>query len=277
LKEMILEPLGLRHCYLDPGDLITYRFAVGHELVDGELQVARPWTLPRSLYAAGGIVTNVIDLLQYAQFHLGDGCTKNKTRLLKTETLKTMQTPQATIWGEKECMGITWFIRDIDGVRTIYHEGGTNGQIALLLLVPERQFSFAILTNSERGDAVAHKVGNWILQQHLGLEIPEPTPIQSTIGELSGYVGRYVQTFAEMELGTLAGRLIAQRIPKGGFPALDSPVAPPPPPMTLALCEKDRMVILDGEAKGGVIDFIRRPDGSIGWLRSGYRIYAHQG
>jgi CubicO group peptidase (beta-lactamase class C family) len=274
LKEMILEPLGLRHCFLDPGDLITYRFAVGHELVDGELQVARPWTLPRSLYPAGGIVTNVFDLLQYAQFHLGDGTTENKTRLLKTETLRTMQSPHVTIWGEKETMGITWFIRDIDGVRTISHEGGTNGQISLLLFVPERTFGFAILTNSERGDALIHKVGNWILHSFLGLDQPEPAPINYTAEDLSEYVGRYVQTFAELELGILSGRLIAQRIPKGGFPAIDSPVPPPPPPMTLAPCEKDRMVILDGEAKGGLIDVIRKPDGSIGWLRSGYRIYA---
>jgi CubicO group peptidase (beta-lactamase class C family) len=277
LKEMMLEPLDLRHCYLDPGDLITHRFAVGHELVDGEVQVARPWTLPRSLYPAGGIVTNVLDLLQYAQFQLGDGKAINNTRLLKTETLKTMHSPQVTIWGEKESMGITWFIRDIDGVRTIYHEGGTNGQIALLLFVPERKFSFAILTNSDRGDALTHKVGNWILRNQIGLEIPEPAPIHYAEGDLIGYVGRYVQTFAEMELGILAGRLIAQRIPKGGFPALDSPVPPPPPPMTLAPCEKDRMLVLDGEAKGAIIDFLRRADGSIGWLRSGYRIYARQG
>ena len=30
LKEMILEHLGLQNTFFDPGDLITYRFAVGH-------------------------------------------------------------------------------------------------------------------------------------------------------------------------------------------------------------------------------------------------------
>jgi hypothetical protein len=74
----------------------------------------------------------------------------------------------------------------------------------------------------------------------------------------------------------LGGRMIAQRIPKGGFPALDSPVPPPGPPFTVDLAEKDRMVIMDGPAKGWTIDFIRKSDGSIGWMRYGYRIHPRE-
>jgi hypothetical protein len=81
---------------------------------------------------------------------------------------------------------------------------------------------------------------------------------------------------ADLELGMLAGRLIAQLIFKAGFPSQDSPPPPPPPPMSLTLCEKDRLIILDGMMKGDTGDIIRKADGSIGWLRAGGRIYVRQ-
>ena len=75
LQELVLEPLGLKDSYLDPGDVITHRFSVGHNVTEEGIQVARPWPLPRSLHPAGGITCHVQDLLRYARFHLGDGTT----------------------------------------------------------------------------------------------------------------------------------------------------------------------------------------------------------
>ena len=105
LKEMILEPLGLQNTFFDPGDLITYRFAVGHN--GGE--VARPWPLPHSAYPAGGITCSIHDLLTYAKFHLGNGTTGGGEKLLTNESLVAMQTPQTTVW-KKRSWGLTWFI-----------------------------------------------------------------------------------------------------------------------------------------------------------------------
>jgi len=70
----------------------------------------------------------------------------------------------------------------------------------------------------------------------------------------------------------LSGKLVAQMVYQRGFPAQDSPPPPPPPPMSLALCEKDRQLILDGPFKGQTADVLRKPDGSIGWLRTGGRV-----
>ena len=64
LQEMVLDPLGLENTFFDPGDLITYRFSVGHL----QEKVARPWPIPRSVYPAGGITCSVRDLLTYPSF-----------------------------------------------------------------------------------------------------------------------------------------------------------------------------------------------------------------
>jgi CubicO group peptidase (beta-lactamase class C family) len=271
LKELVLQPLGLQHSFLDPGDLITHRFVVGHHVADEGAQVARPWPLPRSAYPAGGIVCDVRDLLRYARFHLGDGRVEGETRLLSAETMAAMQSPQAAVWG-KETWGLSWSVDDTYGTCLVSHGGGTNGQSTMLQLVPEHEFALVVLTNADRGGTVIQKLGQWVLKQYLGLEVPDPTPIEASVEDLAAYAGLYSRPAADVELGLLGGRLIAQLIFRIHFPTEDSPPPPPPRPA----CEKDRLFALDGEAKGEKADILRKPDGSIGWLRSGGRIHVRQ-
>ena len=46
MRELILEPLGLAHSYFDPGAVMTYRFAAGHDVEDQKTTVKRPWSIP---------------------------------------------------------------------------------------------------------------------------------------------------------------------------------------------------------------------------------------
>ncbi|HIE28405.1 TPA: class A beta-lactamase-related serine hydrolase [Candidatus Poribacteria bacterium] len=121
LKKLVLEPLGLENCRFDPGDVMTHRFAVGHDVSEEYATVARPWPLPRAAYPAGGITCHVKDLLRYARFHLGDGTTEDGTRLLTPESLSLMHTPQAPIWEEHESVGLTWFINDEESLLPLSH------------------------------------------------------------------------------------------------------------------------------------------------------------
>ncbi len=273
LREMLLEPLGLKRSYLDPSDVMTHRFAVGHYGQGKQVNVARPWRLSRSAYPAGGIVCDIPDLLRYARFHLGDGTSEAGTRLLEPASLAAMRTPQVKVWGEAAQWGLPWSINISDGVRLLSHGGGTNGQVSLLLLVPERQLALAVFTNSGAGGGVTSQVRRWVLKTYLGLESPEPQPIESSVAELQPYIGLYTSPSAEGEIGMLAGQLVMQTVQKFGFPDHNTPPPPPPPPVRLALCEPDRLLMLDGPSRGSTIDVLRRPDGQIGWMRSGGRLY----
>jgi hypothetical protein len=156
------------------------------------------------------------------------------------------------------------------------HGGGTTGQVSLLTLLPEHNFAVAVFTNADRGGFVTDDVTHWALKHYLEVKIPKPEPIETPEEELAAYVGRYRNPFTDIELGMLSGKLVAQVVYKRGFPAQDSPPPPPPPPMSLALCEKDRLLILNGPFKDGTADVVRKPDGSIGWLRVGGRINNRQ-
>jgi CubicO group peptidase (beta-lactamase class C family) len=264
LRETVLEPLGLKHSFFDPGDVITHRFAVGH----GGGQVARPWPLPRAAYPAGGITCSVHDLLAYAQFHMGDGSTPDGKQLLQKESLVQMQTPQVTVW-KKECWGLPWSVNDTYDTRLVSHGGGTMGQVSQLIIVPEKAFAVAVFTNADEGGQVTLEVTRQALKDYIGIEITDPDPMDVAESDLAQYVGTYTRPFMDIYLGLLGGRLIGQVIYKMGFPTQDSPPPPPPPPFTLGLCEDDRLIVLDGPSKSGKAEIIRLAEGSIGWLRFG--------
>ena len=136
LQEVVLEPLGLKNSFFDAGDVITYRFATGHD----KGQVARPWPLPRAAYPVGGIICNAHDLLAYAQFHMSDGTLASGERLLEKESLAKMQTPVATVW-KKEQWGLAWAVDDSYETRLVSHGGGTKGQVSKLIFAPDRNFA----------------------------------------------------------------------------------------------------------------------------------------
>ena len=275
LKELVLEPLGLKNSYFDPGDVMTHRFAVGHNVTEEGAGVVRPWPVPRSGHPFGGLACHVQDLLRYARFHLGDGSTDDDARLLSSESMAEMHSPQVTMWGS-EAWGLAWEIDDTYGTRQISHYGLWMGQNSVLTLAPEHDFAIAILTNANRGGSVVRDVSRWALKHYLGLEITDPTPIEASEEELTPYVGRYTCPSADIELGMLGGKLVGQTTYKVGFPK-GSPPPPAPPPMSLAMCEKDRLLVLDGPSKvNGKVEIVRKPDGSIGWLRSVFRILVRE-
>jgi CubicO group peptidase (beta-lactamase class C family) len=276
LKEQVLDPLDLEHTFFEPGDVITHSFAVGHSVVEGKACVARPWALERAIYPVGGIICSMTDLLRYAQFHLGDGRARDGKRVLSPESLSMMHSTQAAVW-EDESWGLGWGILDeIEGARQVRHGGGTKGQVTSLVLVPERDLALAVFTNADQGGVITDEVRRWVLKELLGVEAPKPKAIEAEEAELAQYAGRYHGYYTDLELGLLGGKLVGQVTYKRGFPNEDVPPPPAPPPMSVALCAKDRLLVLDGPAKDATGDVIRRAGGSIGWLRFSGRLHTRE-
>lgn len=275
LHELVLAPLGLARSFLVPGDVMTHRFAVGHDEGEDGPEVARPWPLERSSRPMGGLVCDVPDLLHYARFHMGDGQAGDGTPVLSAASLARMQAPQMPVWGNA-AWGLTWRIEEIGGTRQISHGGGTKGQITLLALLPEQDLALAVLTNANPGSHVTDGVRRWVLKEYLGLEDPKPGPIEATEEDLARYAGHYRGFFNDLELGMLGGKLIGQLTYKRSFPSEEVPPQPAPPPMSVGLCEKDRLLVLDGRARDTLGDIIRKPDGSIGWLRFSGRLHIRE-
>jgi CubicO group peptidase (beta-lactamase class C family) len=268
IKELILDPLGMRLTFFFPHDVMTHRFAVGHEIIEQRASVARPWPIGRAGHPVGGVVSTVIDLLKYARFQMGDG-----SGLLKPETLKLMQTPSVTGSG-LDVFGLSWFITPIGDTPVLRHGGATHGFTADFTIVPSRQFAITTLTNSDDGSMLYDGLRVNALRQYLGLAWPELPEVKLSGAQLLAYTGRYDSPDAQRELYLQDGVLMLQSIPKGGFPTPDTPPhGEPPPPTRLAFWGADKIIALDDPFKGSHGEFLRNADGSIAWFRFGSRIH----
>jgi len=273
LRELLLEPLGLKQTFIFPTDVMTYRFAVGHGGPAGKLEVMRPWPLARAAHAVGAVTASVKDLLRYGEFHLGDGTAPGGERILSSETIRRMQATQVVKLGiDDEEMAITWHISTAGGLRQVSHGGSTLGQQALLTFVPSHRFAVALLTNSGRGSQLNRDLTRAAIREYLGVTITDPTPVTTSEAELVEYAGRYSRPYQDVVVKREGSRLMIQSFQKQGFPTPTTPIQPPQPAAPYAFYAKDRLIATEGLQKGARAQFIRRPDGSIGWIRVGSRL-----
>lgn len=267
-QEMLLNPLGLKMSFFFPSDLlITHRFVTGHYNENKKTFVSRPWAIGRAGNGVGGVVSTVKDLLAYARFHMGNG-----SRVIKRKSLEAMRVPQISAGGRGE-MGITWFINKSGSLTRYSHGGATNGQQAMFVFIPEKDFALALLTNNDNGGVLNNNLVSLALEVYFGITPKLPKPMQVNASELKEYVGSYRIGTEAFDLKLKNGGLIFQHIPLGGFPTPDSPPGPAMPPMRVAFYEKDRTLMLDEPMKNGIGDFIRDENGRVQFFRIGGRAH----
>jgi CubicO group peptidase (beta-lactamase class C family) len=272
LQELVTAPIGLKETYITPADVMTLRFAVGHNGSPKGPQVARPWPIGRYAHSAGGVISTARDLLTYAQFHMGAGA----SGVLSTDTLRRMHASVLTKHGTDDEMAITWHVSTGGGLRRVSHGGATVGQLALLTMIPERRFAVALLTNAGSGSRLNTDVMRWAMKEYLGVEDRDPSPLADQPA-LSAYAGRFTRPFSDVVVSIEDGALHVQSIAKRGFPNASAPVPPPGPKVPYAFFAKDRAVATGGPQKGARIDFIRGADGGLTWVRVGGRIHRKSG
>lgn len=266
MQEWIFDSLEIKHAYFFAEEVITQSFAVGHETIENQARVAEPWALARTAHPAGGIITNIGDLLQYARFQMGDGTTKNGARILSRDALNEMHTPRVSAT-TPQSVGLAWFIYDVDGISFIEHGGGTKGQITRLVIAPEKNFACAILTNSGMGGILINKVLHEIWDAFLGAREAPLEPLALDEAALQTYVGRYDAALDYFDITTEQDKLVLQMIPKGGFPTPDVPPPPAPPAVHAKFYAPDKIIVLDEPFQDARGDFLRDANGQLAWLR----------
>ena len=267
IRKLVFEPIGLTRAFTRLEDVVTYPFSVAHRTQDGKPVVVRPMTRSSSV-TAGGVSMSLNDLLAYGRFHLGDGKGRDDAQVLSRASLEQMRTPQLRKNATDEEMGLGWHLRRVGGVMTVAH-GGTLGHILLLELVPERNLAFAILTNHGDGWRLIQDVERTALSLlegvtlapaqaigHRGLNetIPD-VPLLSKQPDPAAYLGVYRRPplTTTYDVRVENGQLIVGNAPVGFY-------------------GPDQAVFTTGNQRWAQVEFIRRPDGTVGWVRVGGRI-----
>jgi CubicO group peptidase (beta-lactamase class C family) len=282
IRELIFEPLGLEQSYFFPNEIMTRRFAVGHnQRPDGTIVVARPWALPRGNAPAGGISSTAGDQIKWARFHLGDGKGVDGSQVLSRESLDLMKKPTFEMRGSAigDYVGISWLIRDVDGVRLVGHGGTTNGQHSDFLTVPERDFAIAILTNcGPNGAQLYNDLEKWALEAYLGVVDADPEPVKLDDSKLADYTGTFETIAAIVHITPEDGGLVLnveyrpETLAELREQGEDEPDENPPFPLGLLPGEGDQYIVSSGPAKGMKGYFVRDESGEVKSVHIGGRL-----
>jgi CubicO group peptidase (beta-lactamase class C family) len=281
VTSLVFEPLGLSHSFFARDDIMIRRFVVGHNPGEkGTLSIARPWRHSRGENPGGGIASSVAGLLSFARFHLGDGRAASGTRVLPTHVLQQMKEPTAKLQASNlgDAIGLSWFLRDVNGVRTVGHGGSANGQFAELLLVPERNFAVVSLSNASPGGIPFNQaVLSFALEHYLGLVDRDPEPIPFDAARAKEIAGTYANAMMTFTIDTVgAGLRLTLRIRPEIRAAAEKEPPPDPSPCDFGLLpgSSDEYIITSGEFKGQRGFFTRNTSGAIVGVDLGGRSFS---
>lgn len=273
ITELLLEPLGMTRSFFFAEEAIVYRVAAGHNAASPRSKkhtIAQPWDIGRNSGPAGGLISDVVDQLRWAQFHLGDGRTPDGKRLLKKATMREMQKPQAEAGNIAHHIGIAWMLEDYDTTRLVMHGGTTYGQQSAFVMVPEHDFAITVLTNSSRGMEVHGPTVHKALSLYLGLERRLPEVLASNGSDLSAYEGRYVDGFKSAVVDVaVQGRRLSATL----GPFEDQEGFPPMAPFKLAPFDLDKVLVQGGRLDGLRAEFLRDGRNRVRWIRFGGRLW----
>ncbi len=273
VKEELFLPLGMTHSSFFMADLMAERFAVGHAGVsDGTSEPKVSFVpFPRTVYPAGGILSNVTDMMKWMQFQF-DGKDKDGSQLLSPELLDRAHSP--LVEGElTENSGITWFVEDIGGVRTVFHAGRSAGATAKMLFAPDKQFGIVVLTNSDRGIEVYDAVIALALKKYLDIERKPMVAIDADRSALEPFVGLWLGDNEDYKIYFDNDQLMAERLYKlqAGVQIYENP-----PPISMSGAGEDMIIMTDGAFQGTVGQLRRDKSGKPAFLSMQHRIFRRE-
>lgn len=148
-----------------------------HTMAEGKLiQIPHDWS--ETANPAGGIVSNVPDMLTWAEFLMNDAVTLNGERLLSKKQfheLWQLQTPLRVRPNDSynsnfKGYGLGWFVADVKGGhKQVYHTGGLLGTVTQFTMIPDLDLGIVVLTNQMNGSAFS-TITNTIKDSYLGYE-----------------------------------------------------------------------------------------------------------
>jgi CubicO group peptidase (beta-lactamase class C family) len=266
VRERIFEPLGLDRATYFPDEAILHSVAVGHMKGSNGPEVAKPWPIPRNSNPAGGVSANVGELLRFAKMHMQDGELDGK-RVLSAESAQAMRKKE-TDAGAFVTWSLGWQRREVDGALLIEHGGATNGFMARLTTVPERNFAIAILTNHAAGSPAHTEIARVAIEQLLGIKDELPATISLDDATLAKYAGKYHHRLSDITLTAKGGGYDVTRVNRNPFSHAESAGDP----FRLDPVSERVFLASGGGMDRSFADIILNEDGSVRFLRVGGRL-----
>lgn len=198
LDNELLRPAGMCHTTFDTGVMrrfpeVTVLYSPDRTNPRDGLVASEEWWEDTCLRAAGGLRTNVDDLLRYLEIFLRDGRV-GRERIVAARTVGRMLRPAIEI-RPGQWYGYGIFVRpDYHGTPLGYHSGGLKGVSSEIVVLPHRGIGGVVLSNAEQVPAprVVEGAINRLAQLPLTtpfVEIPPSVARPTSLREYGGWYG----------------------------------------------------------------------------------------
>lgn len=178
IEQRILRPVGMTSSYGSYSRAKSVSNKIdAHAPVENNVVVAVPHDWNETANAAGGIMSNIVDMTTWADFLLKGFVTKKGVRLVSQKNaneLWSLQIPSdlsannpydTNFYG----YGMGWFLSDVKGHFQVQHTGGLIGTVTQFTLIPDLKLGIVVLTNQQSGAAFS-TITNTIKDYYLGLK-----------------------------------------------------------------------------------------------------------
>jgi CubicO group peptidase (beta-lactamase class C family) len=186
VTERILRPLGMKATlttYWGRSQLPSPSAATQHVKSDGKVQPSdwQPINNLSPTAGAGGMHSNVVDMVQWLKLQLGEGACDGLL-LLRPATIREMNAAHSVspVAGESKSVlsypkfffgyGLGWMLRDYRNRKVVLHTGSSG---AIVALMPEESLGIVVLSNL--GTGLASMLMHDVFDRYLGLPRPWST------------------------------------------------------------------------------------------------------
>jgi len=118
--------------------------------------------------------SNVEDMARWALANLNRGELEG-TRILREQTYEIMWKPTRKL-DDGDSVGISWFLGEYRGHKTVSHSGGDTGYSTYLIMLPEKKLAVVLMANCDWLGAGRAQIAHAALDVALGLK-PQSTTV----------------------------------------------------------------------------------------------------
>ena len=197
LQEHVLGPLGATKTGMLPEELIWRPLAAGHLEDESEtLAVFHHWEGERSHGPAGGVVTNAVELMDFARLHMDGGVAPDGTRLLSEAAVQAMLVPEIELpnpYEEATHWGLGWELtRRADEPMLVSHGGDLLAHHAAFVTCPAADLTLCLLVNGDGSERLSEPLFAPLLTEAGVTPYEPPRPPESPAEvDLDRVIGTY--------------------------------------------------------------------------------------
>lgn len=196
IKKYLFEPAGLRHTYYIHKETNIVNMTSGYSQHGGKNWEPAELQDPTLMYAAGGIMANAEDLFKWHQALYAE-------KLISSKFLQQAYTPYQFPDSSLSEYGYGWFIKNLNGSKTVEHSGSTDGYQTDEIYLPEQDVFVAALFNGFKEDM------NFIILSNDIARLAANKPLQHELklegDSLSRYAGIYIYNTEHQMIVTFKG------------------------------------------------------------------------